>query len=508
MAHVAEVFLTNRGALRRKYRDHFPTVWKALEALGRADAKRGLSHQVIAIDDQKVMRRFGGAPARANDPRSNKAAVDAIYQALTPDYIVIVGSIDIVPHQDLRNPAADDGDPIAFSDLPYACDAGYSTEIADFRGPTRVVGRIPDTTAVSDPTLFFRYLKSASGWKSRRQADYSNYLGVSAAVWEGSTKQSLTNVFGNSDSLRLSPKQGPYWTRTQLRNRAHYFNCHGASEDAHFYGQRGNNYPKAHNASYLSGKLVDGTILAAECCYGTQLYDPALAQDQVGICNAYLASGAYGAFGSSTIAYGPSNANQYADVICQLFLRSVLAGASLGRATLEARQSYVAKVSALGPVDLKTLAQFNLMGHPSITAIGMPVAKSVMDKRMLVGSPWIDPDAGRADRRQSLSAMGVAVGDATGYARSEAGEPAQMIRRDLDRLSTRFGMKGAKVLTFAVATPPGGAKTPLTVAAVGETRFHVLLNPRQHVKGPVRFRLVQAREQAGRIVAVEELFAR
>ena len=42
-----------------------------------------------------------------NDPastRENKRAIDGVYKALAPDYLMILGAIDVVPHQDLKNP--------------------------------------------------------------------------------------------------------------------------------------------------------------------------------------------------------------------------------------------------------------------------------------------------------------------------------------------------------------------------------------------------------------------
>src|SRR5687768_17306118 len=92
----------------------------------------------------------------------------------------------------------------------------------------------------------------------------------------------------------------------------------------------------------------------------------------MGICSAYLAGKAYAFFGSSTIAYGPADTNDNADLICQFFLRRVVTGASVGRAALEARQQFAQQTGELSPADLKTLAQFNLLGDPSVT----PVAAS------------------------------------------------------------------------------------------------------------------------------------
>lgn len=76
------------------------------------------------------------------DPRQNKEAIDAIFKASDSSYLMILSAIDVVPHQDMANPAYappdDDPDKFAYGDLPYACDTPYSRDIATFKGPTRV----------------------------------------------------------------------------------------------------------------------------------------------------------------------------------------------------------------------------------------------------------------------------------------------------------------------------------------------------------------------------------
>jgi hypothetical protein len=147
-------------------------------------------------------------------------------------------------------------------------------------------------------------------------------------------------------------------------------NCHGSPDDPNFYGQRGRSYPIAHTAKKLVKKIMNGTVIAVECCYGAQLYDPADADMQPGICSTYLRDGAYGFFGSSTIAYGPSEGNGQADLICQYFINEVLDGASLGEATLKARHRFAQTYTHVDPTDLKTMIQFHLFGDPSIHAVG------------------------------------------------------------------------------------------------------------------------------------------
>ena len=187
--------------------------------------------------------------------------------------------------------------------------------------------------------------------------------------------------------------------------------------------QTAQDYPVALDAADVAAHLVAGTVLAAECCYGAELYDPAVAGGALGMCNTYLQSGAFGYLGSSTIAYGPGDRNAWADLLCQYFWKHVLGGASLGRSVLQARQDYVQARAVLGPLDLKTLAQFSLMGDPSLTPVQAPADQVISKGRSA------DVGAARALRRGRLRQVGVALGQ-TVPAAAVPGEPPAKALRD------------------------------------------------------------------------------
>ncbi|HVY06991.1 MAG TPA: C25 family cysteine peptidase [Burkholderiales bacterium] len=368
-----KAIVTNAKALRAKYgADGFARIAAALDAMIRADAKRGLSTRVVAIDSRADMSRYGKPVASAENARAAKSAIDAIHDREQPDYIMILGASDVVPLVPLKNPVwepgGDDDDRLVPSDLPYACDAGYSLDANRFVGPTRVVGRLPDLVGARDPKYLLKLLRVATGYKTLPAAAYKRYFGLSTLAWRNSTSQTMTKLFGGVSDLRTAPPKGPKWTMGELSPLAHFINCHGGHRDTQYYGQppRKEEYPTAHDAALLAGKIKAGTVLAAECCYGAEMYDPAKTQGQAGIAYTYLGEGAYGVFGSTTIAYGPSSGNSSADLICRYFLNAVMDGSSLGRATLEARQQFSGQYSHLSPVDLKTLAQFYLLGDPSV----------------------------------------------------------------------------------------------------------------------------------------------
>ena len=240
-----KIIVTNLGALKKKYGANGLTkIRAAVKALISADKVRGLQTRLIALDRASDMKKVHGSRVSAADNcRQNKKAIDAIYATLRPDYLLILGAIDVVPHQDLINPAfgGDDVDQYAYGDIPYACEEPYSQQADKFIGPTRVVGRLPDVTGGTDPAYLIGLLETAAMWKSLTQQDYSDYFAISAAVWKDSTTLSVQKLFGSSKNLNLSPPRGPKWTDATLARRSHFINCHGGQADPQFYGQKGSN---------------------------------------------------------------------------------------------------------------------------------------------------------------------------------------------------------------------------------------------------------------------------
>jgi hypothetical protein len=140
----------------------------ALTELVKADKARGITTRVYALDSaaeaQKVHAQVVTTPT---DGMAIKAAVDQIYAAWQPAYVVLVGGPDLVGTVSLTNPLwtgdpADDPDQFIPSDLLYACDNSGSLSPADYRGPTRVVGRLPDLIGDADPGVLVSLLTLAA----------------------------------------------------------------------------------------------------------------------------------------------------------------------------------------------------------------------------------------------------------------------------------------------------------------------------------------------------------
>lgn len=356
-----------RKNLEFKYGTKFKQVDQLLRKFIPADKKKNIDTRIVYIDDPASAKKAGIKAVKHNTPKECKDAVDALFKAHIPVYIVLIGAGDVFPFQEIVNPAEDE-DTLVPSDLPYACDAAYSKSINSFTGPTRVVGRIPDIPGQQkDITYIKKLVENSIRHKPIDPDKYRNYFSISAHVWRKSTGISLHNIFNDNKKLNVSPPSGVY-KKANLQPLTHFINCHGALNATSFYGQKGNAYPDALKSSNLPKNIAYGTVVAAECCYGAGTFDSAsLGLADISIANNYLGNDAVAFLGSSTIAYGPSDTNALADLITQYFIRNIINGSSSGRALLEARQLFLTESGPqLDPYELKTLAQFFLLGDPSV----------------------------------------------------------------------------------------------------------------------------------------------
>ncbi len=406
-----KIIVTHRGALEAKYGEAVSRVMKAVGGLIAADAERGIVSRLVALDSAADMEPFGAAPMGGPADREGaKRAIDAIDRKRKPHYLLILGSWDVVPMQSLQNvmgslffaPGGDPDEQVP-SDLPYACDTGFSSSPDVFQGPTRVVGRLPDEPGARSPAYLVKVLKLAAQAKPLPREAYDDWLGLTAATWKKSSRLTARAVFGGSSRLLAAPPQSDKWSRAKLAPRVHFINCHGDPCEPLFRGElpgsqlrkarkrdpKADGKPPAISSASLAGRVTPGTVVAAECCFGAEVYDPkgpkAKPRGQRAMALQYLKEGAYGFFGSTTTAYGMPEGNSWGDLICRHFLKRVLAGASLGRAALMARHDFIGRRGLDDPIQLKTLAQFCLLGDPSIHPVARksrrPDARPSVDSR-------------------------------------------------------------------------------------------------------------------------------
>ena len=464
-----KILVTNCAALKKKYKNGSHAVLDAVRDLIAADKDRRLTTQLVDISDRTKMKLFKcRAVTSPGNERQCKDAVDAIYAIAKPDYLVLVDGPDVVPHLTLNNGTPGDGDANVPSDLPYASDAPYtSSDPAKYAAVTRAVGRIPGVTGATKPDFIVKQLKAAATYKSRKRADYIDYFALSAQVWQASTAMSVENIFG-SNAIKTCPATGSPEVRKMLAPLSHFVNCHGAEVDPHFYGQKGNNYPVAMASDDVTVGAKRNTMIAAECCYGAQLFDPEQAGNVLPISNSYLDAGAIAFFGSTTIAYGPAEGNGSADLLTQYFMINALSGSSLGRACLQARQKFVQGQKMEDPVNVKTLAQFILLADPSLQPCRDVGPEAEADAKV------VDFSAARKTRRVALAAAGLAAADCSGFPGKKVLRPSRTLHNLVRKLARKRGFR-ARIQDISSFHVVGGALYRSEMKARGVEEKVVLL---------------------------------
>jgi hypothetical protein len=126
----------------------------------------------------------------------------------------------------------------------------------------------------------------------------------------------------------------------------------------------------------------------------------------------------------------------------QYFLTSMLDGASLGRAFLQARQQFVLSERLDDKMNLKTLGQFILLGDPSVH----PCAGDEQDERALRLAA--DPVVARANRRLELIALGRAAGDSSLFPGKTVRRPNQKILRQVKKIARRVGFDADRIHAY------------------------------------------------------------
>lgn len=396
-----KLIITSKANLKLKYQAKFAALQQLFTKLVQADKKKMLDTKLVFVDDAATAAKLGFKPISLINQKNCKDVVDEIYKKLHPAYLVIFGAQDVFPFQELDNELYDpdpekDNDLTVPSDLPYACEAPYSKKLATFKNPARVVGRIPDLPKKGDIDYVKTLIDDIIKHKQLVTDDYiKNYFAATAFVWRNSTQQSTQNIYGNITKLLDSPPANGGYSKALLSPLSHFYNCHGALVNTNYYGQKGSSFPVALATADLKNKVSYGTVVAAECCYGIQLLDPA--ESGLSIASNYLLNHALSFMGSSTIAYGPASGQGLADLICQYFLINVHNGSSAGRALLEARQKFLTENGpTLDAHELKTLGQFYILGDPSLALVKSAEPKGDMNTI--------------ENRRMNLATKGVSIG--------------------------------------------------------------------------------------------------
>src|SRR5687767_6981491 len=167
-----KLIVTHKGRMAKKYSDSdLGKIGKALRSLVTKDKARGIVTHIVHLDDETEMEKYGVSPMTGSPTAGKcKKAIDALFEGLSPDYLVLLGAGDVIPFFEVPNPSFDDSgsdegddDREVLTDNPYASSRKFvKTNVKSYLIPDRVVGRIPDLPGDNpDVGWLLDYLKAA-----------------------------------------------------------------------------------------------------------------------------------------------------------------------------------------------------------------------------------------------------------------------------------------------------------------------------------------------------------
>ena len=136
-----------------------------------------------------------------------------------------------------------------------------------------------------------------------------------------------------------------------------------------------------------------------------------------------------------------------ADYLTQYFLLNVLAGASLGRACLEARQFFV---------NDKDLDNYCKKTHRAIHPARRPLAASVPAKMTADDqlTQMADQKTARRIRRMDLAALGKSAGEAAAFGGKKGRKPSGKLAKHAKSIARKLGVRPQNIDSYDVSGGP------------------------------------------------------
>lgn len=360
---------------------------------------KGWGSLVFFPDDADNNPKIGLPVAKTIDPWEIKLALADLDKTLAEKgsmigAVLIIGGNDVVPFHRLPNPT-EDADSEVYSDNPYA------TVDSNYFIPEWPVGRLPGEKGKDAGFLLSTMRQAAAVYTNPKKAksfmdgikpgldlllqiltlflykpgsNSKKNFGYSAAVW----KKASTTVFkaiGESQNVLLSPPEysGSFPGERINYSELGYFNLHGLSDSAEWYGQpdasgsvSGIDYPVALTPKDVNRTGKSPEFVFTEACYGAHIQEKG--EDEA-LALRFLSIGSKAVAGSTCISYGSIDAPLIgADLLGYLFWKYLNSGLRVGDAFVKAKIDFVREMNKrqeyLDGEDQKTLISFVLYGDP------------------------------------------------------------------------------------------------------------------------------------------------
>ena len=361
--------------------------------------KKGVAYSVVDIENPDV-----------------EAVINTISQNNRTSkikYVFILGNEAVIPTMEFNN-LCNDGDLTVPSDLPYATLTTDSPFCGFKSSPDKMfrVGRLVSYQGESFEkfaSYFENVMNCSSGFSSIKP------YGLSAKVWKNETDFEYQNVLSGTKADCSVPDSSPVITVSTVETfipcdaNLLMFNLHGSDKTEYWYGQEEAYYPEAVQPESL-GVLHAPYVIGVEACYGANYYEN-LNENQSILVKA-LQSGCVSFLGSSKIAYGTSAPKgSCADFMIGEYLKQMKNGETAGDSFIAGIMRVVKETTDFSDSEIKTIAEFNLYGDPSLSIGNIGGSKNCSKSSFVPSLNVALPDV-RTAVRMSIAEVDEKISDA------------------------------------------------------------------------------------------------
>lgn len=350
------VIVTNLKKLSSQLGTSPDSINKLLSEYIDFSKQRGISYSLLNLENQ------------------NDLTVDKVIYALNQatlsskiKYVFILGNEEIIPVTEYHNESGDSDEKVP-SDLPYTVldkTSPWSGIKYAFDKMLRT-GRLVSYNGESFEK-FAAYFKNVMHYQNSFPAITSYSL--SAKVWKNETDYEYKKIsVPYNKACDSSPEVNVSTVENYIPKDANLlmFNLHGSNQTKFWYGQQEQEFPEAFEPKNIDA-LKAPFIIGVEACYGAN-YTGGFTEENSILVKA-LHKGCFSLLGSSRIAYGTSEPQgNNADFMIGEFLKQIKDGTSAGDAHVAGIKRVICDSKDFSDVEIKTIAEFNLFGDPSVSA--------------------------------------------------------------------------------------------------------------------------------------------
>ncbi len=365
----ADVLIVTSSKLRTN-KDYEETLREYRKTILEED----LTSFYINVDSQKVQDIFNIQPANPSNWRSVKGVLDKIIYKVEPDYLLILGGVDIIP----QPPAKTDAE---IPTIPPSDDRYADTDLDGI--PDIAVGRIPTVPRKNEPNIVMNTLKTAVKIHKVPRIT-SKFIIANPCGTAGSCNRHIDNnyiseiIFDKSCEINERCKVPPpyclggflskcskksVFENILINSNLLYFGCHGSGTS--FASNDDDGWHQILSGNELYGYKLNNTFVMTTACHGGTIdCEEVGCLGTEGTGFAFLANGAGVYIANTRYGYRYRTPRLYGSILKKMKIGETVGSALLKMKQEKLRNCWTERCKA-------SIYEIQLYGDPTIKLTGV-----------------------------------------------------------------------------------------------------------------------------------------